>query len=167
MDVMRDREIATLRKRNESGLEQEYAAAKERKEIGDITQTDVYQAASRLAQARSLRIDAYSNLKSSEAVLEEETGNKAPSLMTPPDNMQFYFPETLAALNQMAQTQNPQIWIAKFEHKAAQYNEKASFADLLPQLSAFASYNKQYDPQPGIIPQSTTQIIGLRASLSL
>src|SRR5690606_34101650 len=43
----------------------------------------------------------------------------------------------------------------------------AVFRELLPQVSAFASYNKQYDPQPGIVDESETQTVGLKATLAL
>lgn len=67
----------------------------------------------------------------------------------------------------MAETANPDIWIAKYKHQASEHDIDAVLRELFPQISAFASYNKQYDPQPGIVADSETQTIGLRATLAL
>jgi outer membrane protein len=53
------------------------------------------------------------------------------------------------------------------QHEAAQNDINARFSELLPQVSAFASYNKQFDPQPGVIDESETKTIGVRAKIPL
>jgi len=41
------------------------------------------------------------------------------------------------------------------------------FRELLPQVSAFASFNRQYDPQPGIVDRTGGETIGVRATIAL
>lgn len=68
---------------------------------------------------------------------------------------------------ELAEAQNPKMHVIRFEQDAAKNNLDATISELFPQISAFASYNKQIDPQPGIIDQSDTKTIGLRATLEL
>ena len=166
MSVLRDREILKIRQKNEDILMQELHAAWTRVDIGTITNTDVYQAKSRLARAKSIRIDAQRDLDISSAEFEQIIGMPPPKNLKPPHTT-FPFPKTQADMIKLAEKQNPDIWIIKYEHSAAKYNVKATFRELFPQISAYASYNKQYDPQPGIIDDSRVNTIGLRATISL
>jgi outer membrane protein len=45
--------------------------------------------------------------------------------------------------------------------------EDFTFRELLPQVSAYASFNRQGDPQPGIVEVSQTKTVGLKATMPL
>ena len=165
MDLLRDAHIYTLRQENENILQQELTAAQERHNYGEATITDVHQAEVRFQRARADRIAAQGNLDESEAAFIEVVGHLPPSVVKP--ELDFTLPTEIEEMVFMAENQNPEIWIAKYQHAAAKDNVDAIMRELFPQISGFASYNKQYDPQPGIISSSETQTIGLRATLAL
>lgn len=164
--LIRDAELLTLRTQNEIILNQELTAAKERMEIGDITRTDVEQAKARVSRAASRRIQAEANLSLSKANLEALTGAPAPISLTRP-NINFTLPQNVNDMIAMAEEKNPELIVAQFQKTASEHNQDATLRELFPQIHAFASLNRQYDPQPGIIDRSSAETIGLRASIAL
>ena len=66
----------------------------------------------------------------------------------------------------MAEAKNPEILIAQYEYQAAEHGYDSTFRELFPQVSAFASYNEQRDPQPGILDKAKIETVGIRATLS-
>ena len=166
MDVLRDRTLLNLRINNEKILGEELAAVRERHNAGDVTQTDVRQAEARLARARAEHVAASGQLESSRAAFEAITGF-APNetLYVPGTSVQF--PSVIEEMVSRAETENPALAISVNQHEAAQNDIDARFSELLPQVSAFASYNKQFDPQPGVIDESETKTIGVRAKIPL
>lgn len=166
MDLMRDRELLELRVKNEEMLAQELLAARERLEIGEATETDVQQAKSRLFRVKSLTIDAENQRDISHAAFVAVVGGAAPSNMLVP-YLDFKLPDTLDALLKLANEQNPNLIIARFQHEASKHDVDRVFRELLPQVSAFASFNRQYDPQPGIVDKTSVETIGVRATIAL
>lgn len=166
MDVIRDRKILDLNEQNEIVLQKEMRAAQERLELGDVTETDVRQTQVRLAQAQLNTIEAQRNLDTSAAVFEQVVGYFPPSDLQDPE-AKFAFPDTEIEMVKIAETYNPQIQQAVYQHQAAEHDITINQRDLYPQVSAYASHNKQYDPQPGIVDEYENKTIGLRASLAL
>ena len=165
MNLLRDAEIYSLRKSNQESLQKELNATQERYDLGDTTITDVHQARQRYQRAQSETVRAIGAYEGAQAVFEEETGLLPNALMRPVRN--FAFPASLDGLIAMGEENNPSIWIAKYSQLASEEEVNSIFRELFPQISAFASYNKQYDPQPGIVPETETETIGLRATLAL
>lgn len=167
MNVILSRRLLGLAQNNEDLLTAELKAVKERFSGGDLTKTDVSQTESRLARAQAERLSAWGDLEQSYTEFENIVGF-APSGT-------FYYPATDLGVSgsspeQMmatAKEQSQMLKAAQFRHMAAQDDIDTNFRELMPQISAFASYNKQYDPQPGITAESESQTIGLRASLAL
>lgn len=166
MNVIRDRVLLNLRINNEKLLEQELHAIEERYNSGDLTKTDVQQAKSRLARARAEHVSASGILEDSRASFEAIVGFPPDDTLYMP-NSYFIFPASIEEMIAAAENDNPAIISSKNEHAAAENLVDSRFDELLPQISAFASYNKEFDPQPGIIDQSETQTIGIRAKLML
>lgn len=166
LNVLRDWEIFDLRQKNHTILIKELQAARNRKELGEITETDVQQAKSRASRAKSEMIAAERDYEISRNEFEEIVGFAPPRRMMVP-YLKFNMPETVTEMVDMAVEHNPEVLISQFEQEAAEHNADAQFRVLMPQVSAFASYNRQYDPQPGIVDKSQTETIGLRATLSL
>jgi outer membrane protein len=165
-DVVRDRELLRLGQENQRILTTEYDAVNERFTGGDLTRTDVEQTAARLARAQANVLSARRGLETSYAQFEGVTGFL-------PDGTLFYpvpafvFPETLDVMFEMATRHNQTLQEARYQLAAAQDDIDANIRELLPDIRAFASYDKQYDPQPGITSESETQTIGLRATMVL
>lgn len=165
-EVLRDQQIVALRFENEDILRKEFKAAKSRYDLGSGTITDTHQAEARLMRARTDSLNAERNLFQSEARLEEMINMRPPFTLS--DAMTLIeFPETTVEMIELAYAYNPEIVFATFEQQAAEHNTAAIFRELLPQVSGFASWNKQYDPQPGIVDESQTDTVGLRMTINL
>lgn len=166
MDVLRDRQLLALRVDNEKLLGREYASARERRQIGDLTETDVQQARSRRAAATASRLIAEGQLQASEANFGRIAGYMPPASIDEP-SLRFIMPETPAAMQAMAEQNNPDLAIELYEKTAAEAGVKATFRELFPQISAFATLNAERDPQPGLVDRAEDQTVGVRATLLL
>jgi len=166
INVLRDRELLVLFKQNEKLLLKELESVKERQYIGDITTTDVQQVQVRLLRANADSLQASSNLDISNAQFKALSDMKPPAkLIVPTTNIQPDINLNNMIMN--AKQYNPAVTIAAFEHKASAHQIDAIFGEMLPQVSAFTSYNFQLDPQPGIVDQSENQTLGIRATMAL
>lgn len=166
MNVLRDRQLFVAYRRNEELLRRELDMAQDRHRMGDLTTTDVEQTKARYAKAQSLRIQAARELYVSDAEYEQLVGMRVPAEMLIPIAA-LDMPEDPALLVDMAQDMNAELQSYIYKQKASEHNADALFRELLPQVSAFASVDKQYDPQPGIIPDSQVETIGIKASIDL
>jgi TolC family type I secretion outer membrane protein len=165
-DADRDSILLDLRLKNEKTLEDECRAAEERFALGEITQTDVVQAKSRLARAQSERVQAHSALQSSLARFEAVTGRQMPE--TPPfPEMHFAFPDSLPAAILQADASNPAIETKSLERAAAEDDIATARSALYPQLSAFANYTYEHDALSTPADASGTGSLGLRATYTL
>lgn len=168
--VIRDRTLVSLRRESEQLLYTELTAAQARFEGGDLTRTDVHQAEARLARLRAQMSGAESQLAASNAAFENITGlAPADTLFYPDDALPFqeFFQAAPAAIAQNLEAGNAELMAAEYIYEAAKHQIEDEFRSLFPTISAYAGYNKEYDPQPGIIPSTESETIGLRASIPL
>jgi len=165
VDVLRDKNLLDLTTNNEAVIERELKASRERFEVGEITRTDVSQSEARLAGATSDKIRSAGNLQSTLAVYEQIVGSRPGDLERP--NIKFPLPETLDDAIVVAEANNPTVLAAQYIHDSAEDSVDEIFGELLPQLALFGSWNREYDPQPGLIDETTTKTIGLTASIPL
>lgn len=166
MSVVRDRQIADLSQQNENILHTELKAVTERFDGGDLTKTDVEQTRARLARAQADRVSAQSNLEESYAAFQAVTGFAVSGALHYPVPA-FGFPAGLPDMVRIAEERNQILSEARHQLEAAEGEVDTALSELLPQIKAFASYQKEYDPQPGIIDESQVETIGLRATLTL
>lgn len=166
MNVIRDRLLLELQHKNVALLAKERESVAARFEAGDITQTDVKQTEARYSNAVADDAIAESRLQQTEAAFEKVTGLWPSEIFVMPDN-KFRFPATLDELVKTAAVQNPLLANKRNSHEAAEEDIRAAKSDFYPQLTAFANHVKEYDPQPGIVADSETSTIGLRARISL
>lgn len=165
MDVLRDEALFNLNKNNYKVLGQQYEAAKLRFEVGELTRTDVSQSRARLARAKSDMIRAQGDLKSAQALFEEIVGLEAGVLSYP--DIPVSMPSSAEEAAEMAEGLNPDVVAAIAAHKAAEEDVDNVFGELLPQIGVFGTWNKAYDPSPGLTDEQTTRAIGLSASIPL
>jgi outer membrane protein len=166
INILSDRKLYVLRQDNERYLEEERRATQEKLASGFLTVTDVKQAESRLARARAETLQAARRLEDSYAQFTQITGMESVDT--------FYYPaEDETLLNNIdtiiaaAESSNPELQEKMFIQEAAEHNIDVNFREYFPQIFAFASYNRQYDPQPGIVDKTENKTIGLRATIPL
>lgn len=166
MNVIRDRMLINYQAQNVEALSRQTDSLKARYEAQDITLTDLRRAESRLAEARAQQVAAAGAMRASEALFEEVVGLPPSHDLTLPENIPA-IPRTVREMVEKAQMNNPSLFVSRYEHRAAQDEIGIAQSDRYPQLTAFASHVKEYDPQPGIIDESDTSTIGLRARINL
>ncbi|MCO6417416.1 TolC family outer membrane protein [Siccirubricoccus sp. KC 17139] len=131
--VIRDQELLRLNINNEQVLSEQLRATNERFRVGEITRTDVAQAESRLAGARSSRSQAEGNLQISRATFQRLVG-AVPQRLTAPQPLRQ--PVTTAQeAAQAAATNNPTVVAALFDEAGARDNINIQISQLLPQIS--------------------------------
>ena len=136
MDVLRDRQILDLRKRNVSFLNTQLRASNERFQVGEITRTDVAQARSSLAQAQASVAQARASLGVSTAAYIKLVGREPGKLNYP---ALAKLPKSMDAAIAVAKEVNPNILSASYAQIAAEYDIEVIRGDLLPSLALQAS----------------------------
>lgn len=166
MNVIRDRMLLDLQRKNVELLGKERESVLARFEAGDITQTDVKQTDARYSSAQADDATAESDLQESEAAFEEVTGVFPPDFMEMPA-IPFTFPQTVQDMVTLAGRKNPDLLRTRSDYLASESDIGVAESDFYPQVTAFASHIKEYDPQPGIVDETETSTIGVRARISL
>ena len=132
MNVRRDSEFVSLRQNNVRLITQEFRAAQDRFEVGEVTRTDVSLAEARLAAARSLLASAQGNLARSveefRAAVGRGPGQLAPVSAAPASR-------SLADAKAYAVRNHPNIREAQHGVSAAELNIRRAEAANNPTVS--------------------------------
>ena len=143
MDVIRDRQIATLRERNLEFLAEQVRASNSRFEVGEGTRTDVAQAeASRQAAIAQLSA-ARAQVLSSSAIYHQVVGED-PGRLKMPSPVSKLLPGSLDQSFTIAAIEHPAIIATEHLVDAAAFSVKSAEGALLPQLSAEAGVARSY-----------------------
>ena len=158
MNVIRDRQILTLRQRNVVVLQEQLKAAQERFNVGEVTRTDVAQAQARLALSHSQVAAAQATLAASVASFVEIVGHSPGSLKYP---KLAKLPPNLDGAVATAERINPQVLAAAFVAEAAQNDVGVARAGLLPSVSLQASALAQSPDLQHSANEETYTILGV------
>ncbi len=159
MDVIRDRVIVGLRRKNVSFLGEQLRAANARFEVGEITRTDVSQANARQSLARSNLANARSNLQNSRANYVRLIGHP-PGKLTRAKVLRR-LPKTLQHAVAVAERTNPRILAAVHFEVASRHNIDVAKGNLLPTLSLQAQYQLRNDPSTFTSTSETAVVSGV------
>jgi outer membrane protein len=146
-NVVRDRQILNLRKKNVGFLQKQLDASNARFKAGELTRTDVAQARASLSGARASVSVAQANLQSSEANYLTIVGKRPGKLATPKLAKP---PVSLDRALAVAQETNPTILAAAQFEDAAEHNIEVIKGDLLPTLSLQGQLNYNHNPSTSI-----------------
>jgi outer membrane protein len=143
MDVLRDAAILDLQRHNVEVLEEQLRQTRLRNEAGAVTPTDVAQAQSRLAAARSQTSSAEAALRTSTSEYRRVVGREPRRLAAgrPPDNL---FPRNLGAAVAKALTHHPSVAASMHAADAAELQVKIVEGELAPTLSVVGSVGQAY-----------------------
>lgn len=166
LDVLRDDAVMNLRENNRDVVARQLKASQDRFEVGEVTKTDVSQSRARLASSESEVIAARGTLRISRAGFQEIVGT-APEKLTRPENIALPLPATLDDALAMAEKNNPDIQVARYSYRSADDRTDSVFGELLPQVSAFGTAGKTWDPSPGQYDSESSAVVGLKASIPL
>lgn len=138
MNVLRDTAILNLQRNNVEVLEEQLSQTRTRFQVGEVTRTDVAQAESRLAAARSQVSTAESNLQTSIATYRQIIGVEPRQLAqgTPIDRL---VPRTVTAAVQIGLEEHPAIVSALHAVDAAELQVKVTEGELAPTVGLTGS----------------------------
>lgn len=146
MNVLRDTAILNLQRNNVEVLEEQLSQTRIRFQVGEVTQTDVAQAESRLAGSRSQVSGAESNLQSSIATYRQIIGVEPRQLAngTPIDRL---VPRTITDAVQVGLEEHPAIISALHTVDAAELQVKIVEGELAPTVGLTGTVNQSFDSQ--------------------
>lgn len=145
MNVLRDTAILDLQRRNVEVLEEQLRQTRDRFNVGEVTRTDVAQAESRLAAARSSALQAEANLSTSRAIFRRVIGVE-PVNLAPGQPVDRLSPRTREAAVRRGETDNPAVTASMYGIDVALLQVKIAEGALYPVLTVQASVQQSYDP---------------------
>ncbi len=146
MNVLRDTAILALRKNNIIVLQEQLRQTVDRFTVGEVTRTDVAQAESSLASARSDYFTAQAILQTSIADYRQVIGVE-PTQLEPARTIESLLPHTLGAAVQMALAEHPEVQAALHAVDAAALQVKLVEGELYPTLNLVGSVQNNYNYQ--------------------
>jgi outer membrane protein len=144
MDVLRDIAILDLRKNNIIVLQEQLRQTVDRFAVGEVTRTDVAQAESSLASARSDYFTAQANLETSIADYRQVIGVE-PTRLEPARTIESLLPPTLGVAVQLALAEHPQVQAALHAVDAAALQVKLVEGELYPTLNLVGNIQNNYN----------------------
>jgi outer membrane protein len=144
MNVMRDAAIVRLRENYVKILVNQVEITKERLAGGEVTQTDVYQAETYLAQAKEERATAHVNLQSSRAAYRMLIG-LVPDKLAPASAIDELLPKNLNEALQIADANHPLAVAARYNVEINEFGVKIAEGQLLPTVNLNGTVSQQYN----------------------
>jgi outer membrane protein len=160
MNVLRDGAILELRNNNLQVLEEELRATRERFAVGVVTRTDVAQAESSVAGARSEISSAQAILETSKAVYRQVIGDD-PRNLAPGKLIDSLLPRALPAAIDLSYREHPAIKAALHGVDAAQLQVRVIEGQLLPTVSLQGALAASRQPQTNIARSQSASITGV------
>ncbi len=151
MNVLRDTAILDLRKNNIIVLEEQLRQTRDRFNVGEVTRTDVAQAASSLASARSDYFTALANLETSIANYHQVIGID-PTRLQPARSVEALLPHTLNDAIAVALQEHPEVQAALHQVDSAELQVKLMEGQLMPTVTVNGQVAQNYNEQgePGL-----------------
>jgi outer membrane protein len=143
MDVIRDRQIVTLRERNLEALNEQARAARSRFDVGEGTRTDVAQADAARSAAVAQLSAARAQASSSAAIYRQVVGDE-PGKLKGASPLAKLLPGGLDRAVALASAEHPAIISTQHLVDAAGFTVKSAEGALLPQVSASAGVSRSY-----------------------
>lgn len=147
LNVLRDEAVLELNINNQSVLARQLSAIRDRFEVGELTRTDVSQAQARYAQSTADRIQAESNLRSSQAEFVRVVGVLPKRLRYP--KYLSNLPKTQQEAVRFAVVNHPLVLAAQHDEKTARYNVEIAKGVLLPQVDLQGRVSKEWNGLSG------------------
>ncbi|MGH6862768.1 MAG: TolC family outer membrane protein [Methylocella sp.] len=146
MNVLRDIAILDLRKSNIIVLQEQLRQTRDRFTVGEVTRTDVAQAESSLASARSDYFTAQAILQTSIADYRQVIGVE-PTRLEPARTIESLLPHTLGVAVQLALAEHPEVQAALHAVDAATLQVKLVEGELYPTVNLVGSVQNNYNDQ--------------------
>jgi outer membrane protein len=144
MNVLRDTAILNLQRNNVEVIDEQLRQTRDRFDVGEVTRTDVAQAESRLALARSQASLAEANLRTSIARYRQVIGAE-PRQLAPGRPIDRLLPPSADVALQIALKEHPAIHAALHGVDVAELQVRITEGELAPQLGLTGAVTQRYD----------------------
>jgi outer membrane protein len=144
MNLLRDRAILDLQRRNVEVLQEQLRQARDRFNVGEVTRTDVAQAESRLAAGRSQALAAESNVTTSRAAFRRVIGVD-PDGLAPGTPVDRFSPRTLTTAILLGEAEHPSVTAAMYGVDVALLQVKISEGALYPTVIVQGNVQQRWD----------------------
>jgi outer membrane protein len=157
MNLLRDEATLALQQSNVQVLQEQLRQTRDQFNVGEVTKTDVAQAASRLAGGRSAVLAAESNVISSKAVYRQAIGVE-PGKLAPGSPVDRLSPKMLSEAISLGRAQNPAVTAAMFGVDVAKLQVSFNEGALYPTLSLVTSIQNAWEQNLGTTGQTMQQL---------
>ncbi|MDQ6701924.1 MAG: TolC family outer membrane protein [Pseudomonadota bacterium] len=144
MNVLRDTAILDLRKNNIIVLQEQLRQTRDRFTVGEVTRTDVAQAESSLASARSDYFTAQAILQTSIADYRRVIGVE-PTRLEPARTIESLLPHTVGVAVQLALAEHPEVQAALHAVDAAALQVELVEGELYPTANLVGNVQQNYN----------------------
>jgi outer membrane protein len=144
MNLLRDRAILDLQRRNVEVLQEQLRQARDRFNVGEVTRTDVAQAESRLAAGRSQALAAESNVTTSRAAFRRVIGVE-PDGLSPGTPVDRFSPRQLTTAILLGEAEHPSVTAAMYGVDVALLQVKISEGALYPTVIVQGNVQQRWD----------------------
>jgi len=148
-----------LRQPNVDVLTEQLRQTKDRFNVGEVTRTDVAQAAARRSDAITQLYAAQANLKASRATYEQVIRHPPSHLIHPPTIVSL-LPSRLEDAMTLGDGENPVILNVVYQEEASLYNVSQIEGELLPQVTLDVDYTQRFGQSRTLEEQQVTTVIG-------
>ncbi|NIX77741.1 TolC family outer membrane protein [Microvirga terricola] len=146
MNVLRDTAILDLQRNNVEVIDEQLRQTRDRFNVGEVTRTDVAQAESRLALARSQASAAEANLRTSVAQYRQVIGVE-PRQLAPGRPLDKLLPKSVDSALKVAFEEHPAIKGSLHAVDAAELQVKIEEGALVPQVGVRGTFSQRWDSQ--------------------
>jgi TolC family type I secretion outer membrane protein len=155
LDVVRDQAVLELNRNNESNLQRQLQASRDRFRVGEITRTDVSLSESRFSRATADKITAAGQLNASRATYQRVIGEFPKKVVQ--QTFAFPLPKALEPAIEQSERENPAVLAAEYAERASRDNINDVNGSRLPQVSAVGTLSRTWNAsQPN--PLSTINV---------
>lgn len=142
LDTLRDEEVLQSDRDEETVLQKKLEETRVRAKVGDLTQTDVRQAQTRLSKAEVTRQQAENTLTADRASYIRLVGEEPGKLAVP--KLALDHSQNIAEILQAADTANPSVVSAQYTVEAAKADIDLNKGSLLPEIDLVGTSSNGY-----------------------
>ena len=158
LDVLRTQSIFALTQKNEAVLAEQLVAVRDKFEVGVGTRTDIAQSQAHLANAKSGRLTAQSDLNAAKAIYLELFGTEPKNLQQPSNVPRL--PRTLERAQKDARRDSPVLGSAQELVAMARFEAFSAIGSALPAITLTGTYANNEDPNGLVgVKSETTSLV--------
>jgi outer membrane protein len=165
LDLIRDQAVLESNRENEHVLEEKLKETRVRAKYGELTQTDVRQAESRLARAHVARYQAETSVTADQTSYTRLVGHVPEKLI--PADLNLAESKELEDLLHLAETRNPKVIAARYDIDEAKAEVDLNNGSLLPEINLVGSRTQNWGQSVTIPGQQDSSQILVQATMPL